>query len=80
MVLQAGIQTKVWEGGLSGETQLRSNEALMLVGGPSPENFWKCELRNLFPWPLWDPAESLSTQITGLKLWIFYGLPGRDPD
>ena len=65
---QARIQTKVREGVLSGETQLRSNEGLMWVGGGG---VWGS---------LWDPAESWDPAKTQLNLWIFYGVPGTDPN
>ena len=51
MVFQAGIQTKIREGGLSGKIQLRSYEGLTGVGeglwGPPPEYLGKWELGNL---------------------------------
>ena len=39
MVFQAGIQTKIREGGLSGKIQLRSYEGLIIMG--LGEGLWK---------------------------------------
>ena len=60
MVFQARIQTKVWEGGLSDETQHRSNEGLMGVcssrsrgggvqGVRTPPFVPRCRLFNIGP-------------------------------
>ena len=43
MVFQAGIQTKIREGGLSGKIQLRSYEGLMGVG----EGLWALEKKKI---------------------------------
>ena len=57
MVLQAGIQTSVWEGCLLGETQLRSNEALMLVG-----RFGKVLSQKAFENMNWETCGPCETQ------------------